>query len=174
MMKHTRKFIKKHRKNITKMLLGVLLVGILWGGYGLVHRILEKREVSKVSDRLTRTIFLQGRPYKVVVSHTDEMRQQGLSNTLTIPHDGMLFVFPEEEFAGFWMEDMNYSIDIVWMDADSKIVDITKEVSPKTYPKVFYPTEPVKYVLEFPGGFSDSIGIQVGSRIDLGPKIEVQ
>ena len=174
MKKHTRQFIRKHRKNITKVLLGVLLVGIFWGGYTLVHRIVEGREVSKINDRLTRTISFQGRPYKVVVSHTDEMRQQGLSNTLTMPHDGMLFVFPEEEFAGFWMEDMNYSIDIVWMDADSKIIDITKDISPKTYPKVFYPTAPVKYVLEFPGGFADSIGIQVGSRIDLGPEVAAQ
>jgi uncharacterized membrane protein (UPF0127 family) len=174
MKKYTKRLIKKYKKSLSKILIGVFFVVILFGGYSVYHFFVEKHEVSKIADRMTRTIFLNGRPYTVVVSHTDALRQQGLSGTRTVPHDGMLFVFPEEEFAGFWMQDMNYAIDIVWMDSDSQIVDITREVSPKTYPKVFYPKEPVKYVLEFPEGFAEAIGLQINSRIDLGSEIVAQ
>jgi uncharacterized membrane protein (UPF0127 family) len=50
------------------------------------------------------------------------------------------------------MKDMNFAIDIVWIDENFRVVDVDKEVSPETFPQVLYPDQAVGYVLELPGG----------------------
>lgn len=84
---------------------------------------------------------------------TDESRQIGLSNRICIPEKtGMLFVFDQAGIHGIWMKDMNFPIDIVWLDSTKKIIHIEENVDPNTYPNVFYPSTPAKYVLEISSG----------------------
>ncbi len=102
------------------------------------------------------------------VADTEALRAQGLSWSKPLaPNEGMLFVFPEDGFYGFWMKDMLFSIDILWLDRDYRIVDVRTQASPESYPEVFTPSTPARYVLELQSGFFELHGIKKGDRLGL-------
>jgi hypothetical protein len=74
----------------------------------------------------------------------------------------MLFVFDKEGYYGFWMKEMNFPIDIAWLDKDKKITLIEKNVLPETYPQIFNPKSKNLYVLETKAGFFEKFGIKIG------------
>jgi uncharacterized membrane protein (UPF0127 family) len=79
----------------------------------------------------------------------------------------MLFVFPFYETCGFWMKEMLAPIDIVWLDDDGTILGIEHEVSPQTFPKMFYPPVPVRLVMEVRAGEAHTRGWSVGGKAPL-------
>ncbi len=78
---------------------------------------------------------------------------------------GMLFIFPELGRQSFWMKDMLFPIDIIWVDADKKVVGIASDVLPETYPETFAPPSEIKYVLELNSGGAASYGIATGTQL---------
>lgn len=102
------------------------------------------------------------------IVETQAAREQGLSGRADIPHNyGMLFVFPEPGRYGMWMKDMKTSIDIVWVDAEKKIIGIERNVSPDTFPHTFYPVTPVAYVIETRAGEAALLRWEVGEHLVL-------
>jgi uncharacterized membrane protein (UPF0127 family) len=102
------------------------------------------------------------------VSNTNALRTLGLSGRMSLGENkGMLFVFDTPTNGGFWMKDMNFSLDMIWADG-GRIVSIEKSVSPNTYPTVFYPTSPTRFVLELPAGFCDAHNLKVGDFFSTG------
>ena len=77
----------------------------------------------------------------------------------------MIFEFPEEDFHSFWMKDMKFPIDIAWLDKNKKIIHIEKDVSPKTYPKIFNPAVLSLYALEISSGFLNKNNIKIGDFV---------
>ncbi len=104
----------------------------------------------------------------IEIADTNVKREQGLSGRTDISDEyGMLFVFPKAERYGFWMKDMHFAIDIIWVSEEGSIVGITENVSPETYPAVFYPPSPVPYVLEVRGGLSEKRGWATSTVLNL-------
>lgn len=104
----------------------------------------------------------------VSVADTDEERQLGLSDTTNLPTDVVkLFIFETENTWSFWMKDMSYAIDIVWLNAAGEVVYVIESVSPDTYPSSFSPSVPAKYVIETNAGQSAQIGLKVGEKINI-------
>jgi uncharacterized membrane protein (UPF0127 family) len=102
-----------------------------------------------------------------VASSTIDL-EKGLSGVESLDENtGMLFVFDKEDKYGFWMKDMKISIDIIWLDSLKKVIYIEKNVSPDTYPKVFFPPENSLYVLELKPGFTDENNILVGNILNI-------
>jgi uncharacterized membrane protein (UPF0127 family) len=115
------------------------------------------------------TIKLGDTSIKVEVADTDAARTQGLSDRTSLANDsGMLFVFDPPQMPGFWMKDMNFALDMIWVGVDNSIIKIDKEVATSTYPNAFFPPNPVKYVIELPAGFSDGNSIKVGENFSIG------
>ncbi len=115
-----------------------------------------------------REVKLGNTTIQVDISDTPALREQGLSGRTSLAeNEGMLFIFEKSGSYGFWMKDMNFSIDIVWINDKNQVVGVDKSVSPGTYPQVFYPLVPVKYVLELPAGFSEAHNIKVGTAFSL-------
>lgn len=99
---------------------------------------------------------------------TPTRREIGLSGRLSLPDgEGMLFVFPESDRYGFWMPDMHFAIDIMWLDADWHVVYIQENATPESYPAVFTPDTPARYVLEVPSGFAKQYGVEKGSQVRI-------
>jgi uncharacterized protein len=106
--------------------------------------------------------------FSALVSDTLELRARGLSGRLGLDEDeAMLFVFDKPEAAGFWMKDMLFSIDIVWIDENYRIISIASDVSPKTFPNTFFPKSAAKYVLEFSAGTTKRLGIKEGDFVSI-------
>ena len=95
-------------------------------------------------------------------------RVKGLSGRPTLAdNEGLFFVFPHDSRHGIWMKDMRFAIDIIWLDHNLRIVDIAREVSPETFPKVFEPKGDSRYVLEVPHGFSDLASITINTQVHI-------
>ncbi len=119
-------------------------------------------------DYGSRTVQLSGKTIKVMVADTPELLAKGLGGrTGLAPNEGMLFVFDTEAKHRFWMKDMLFPIDILWLSHTGEVIDIRKSVSPDTYPTVFEPQAPARYVLELPSGFSESNKIKIGDTTAL-------
>lgn len=114
------------------------------------------------------TIKVGNGTFAVKVADTDPERVQGLSKTPSLaPNEGMLFIFDQPNYWPIWMKDMNYPIDIVWLDANKKVVTVNHGISPSTYPDVFMSVEPAMYALEIPAGEADNNGISYGQTADF-------
>ena len=51
------------------------------------------------------------------------------------------------------MKEMNFPIDIIWLDDNWRVIDLTKNISEKDFPKIYQPRLPARYVLEVNAGF---------------------
>lgn len=112
------------------------------------------------------TVTIGKTTIQVEVASTAAERQRGLSGRASLQSGhGMLFVFAQPSADGFWMKDMHVSLDIIWADQNGVITTIEQHLSPDTYPRVFYPASPARYVLEVPAGFAASHGIAVGGKL---------
>lgn len=117
---------------------------------------------------MARTIEIGGILLRVEIVDTDVLRAQGLSGHAPLgDREGMLFIFDTDGRYSFWMKDMLFAIDILWLDAAGKVMHIAKEVSSDTYPASFTPHSPARYVLEVPAGFADQHDIQIGTTANL-------
>ena len=79
---------------------------------------------------------------------------------------GMLFVHPKEDNYAYWMYQTRIPLDIIWMDHDRRIVEISANTPPcKTEasqcPK-YGGTEKSSFVLEINGGAAAKYGLKVG------------
>ena len=91
---------------------------------------------------------------------------KGLSGRKCIAENwGMLFSFTEAGDYKFWMKDMKFPIDIVWIDENFKIVDIDRNIKPETYPEAFTSPLPSTYVLEIGAGLSEKYGLVPESTV---------
>ncbi len=107
-------------------------------------------------------------PIRFEVVTTSAEQQLGLSNRAVVPDNyAMLFAFPTDGDYGFWMIDMLVPLDMIWLSDSGVILKIDADVSPATYPDVFYPPQPVKYVLETRAGFAAERGWVVGTKVAL-------
>jgi uncharacterized membrane protein (UPF0127 family) len=104
--------------------------------------------------------------FKAQVARTNEARAQGLSNTATLRSDqAMIMVYGKDDEWAVWMKDMNYPIDIVWLDKDKKVVHIVKNAPPESYPyEQFTPKKEARYVLELPAGTVGNKSIVIGGQ----------
>jgi hypothetical protein len=97
---------------------------------------------------------------------TDKARQNGLSGREALPDDGgMLLVFEKPSRHCFWMKDMKFSLDILWFDANYKLVHLAENVAPETYPESFCPSTDAQYVVELPAGSAKTLQLAIGSSI---------
>ena len=106
---------------------------------------------------------------RVEVARTDEERSAGLGGRESLRTDeGMLFVFDKQGFYVFWMKDMLFPLDIVWINKDKKIVDVITDVQPETYPDFEYVNDFLATsVLEVNAGFFEKHGLKLGDTVEF-------
>lgn len=103
---------------------------------------------------------------EVVTSLEDQKR--GLSNRDSLDYDtGMLFLYKDSKIRSFWMKEMKFSIDIIWIDENNTIIGIEENISPDSYPKKFISPKPIPFALELVGGWSREHGISVGEEVEF-------
>ncbi|OGI72922.1 hypothetical protein A3D42_01605 [Candidatus Nomurabacteria bacterium RIFCSPHIGHO2_02_FULL_41_18] len=113
-------------------------------------------------------VGVAGQNIKVELARTPEVQARGLSGRESLKeNEGMLFVFDNLGRHGFWMKDMNFPIDIIWISEDKKVVYIKKDAKPHSYPEIFAPDEDALYALEVVFGFSDKYGLKEGDSVEF-------
>lgn len=104
---------------------------------------------------------------KVEIADTPEKKIKGLSNRESLATtSGMLFVFEDSNYRNFWMKEMKFPIDIIWIN-NSIVVGIDKNAPTPTIDSipVFKSPRPIDAVLEVNANITDSYGIKEGDVI---------
>lgn len=105
----------------------------------------------------------------VEIANKPELWSFGLMYREDIPWEyGMLFVFPSDEFGGFWMKNTLIPLDIAFIDSSKTIFNIQRMV-PCTDDNcpIYYSPKPYRYALEVKAGFFEKFGFREGSKIQL-------
>ncbi len=105
------------------------------------------------------------------ISATAEQRIKGLSvRDALAENEAMLFVFDAEGEHKFWMKDMKFPIDIIWISSDKIVVDIEQNLQPCDLGLLCATYEPEGdslYVLETVGGFAGKYRIVKGTPVEF-------
>jgi uncharacterized membrane protein (UPF0127 family) len=110
--------------------------------------------------------------YAAEVASSAYSRALGLSGRASLPPStAMLFDLGSEREASFWMREMRFALDMVWMRADWSIVAVTHDVpppapgTPEADLPLYGPGEPVRFVLEVRAGEAAIQGIAPGGQL---------
>ncbi|MDP6331838.1 MAG: DUF192 domain-containing protein [SAR324 cluster bacterium] len=102
---------------------------------------------------------------RVEVADTSRKRSLGLGKRTELKKDwGMLFVFENSKKHRFWMKDMQFDLDIIWLD-NYRIVHILRNVQPAISgekPTIMEPPKPANFVLEIASGRASELGLKQG------------
>ena len=115
-------------------------------------------------------VVLRGERFSVEIADTPDAQRLGLMFRESMPDDrGMLFIFDGEAQRGFWMKNTKISLDILYFDADRKLVYLHEDVPPCTTPECpsYASHHPSKYVLELNAGVSKRLGVQRGDVMEI-------
>jgi hypothetical protein len=113
--------------------------------------------------------YPNGTTIEVEIADTPETRERGLSFRRSLQEGrGMLFVLPEVSRPIFWMKNMKFPIDILWL-RDGVIVDVIKEAPPygDLPPIQYLPEADADTVLEIPAGSFDRNQLKLGDHLDI-------
>jgi hypothetical protein len=104
---------------------------------------------------------------EVEVAATPEARTRGMMwRTELAAGKGMLFLFPQEEVQSFWMRNTLIPLDMIFINTSMKVVGIVERAEPRTLTARTVGI-PSQYVLEVPGGWSQSVGVTKGSTAEF-------
>ncbi len=138
-----------------RLIIGIVAISVIAGGF-----LYERAQESGAH------VSLDGKRYSLLVARTDAEREQGLSGRANLPaKTGMIFEFDTPGTYCFWMKDMHFNIDMVWLDSSSKVIKTQQNAIPESYPSMFCPPTDASWVLELPAGTVKVRHIDVGGQL---------
>jgi uncharacterized membrane protein (UPF0127 family) len=173
-MKIFDRFNKQHHVSAILIALCVLIIGIIYFAVPGQSPFPEEKTVEydlelldlgvqvpqvEIDDRVKFEVFIADEPHE---------QTRGLSGRDRLEeYQGMLFFMNEIKHHTFWMKDMKFDIDIIWIK-DHYVVDVDRNVSsaPHRQLDLQTPLEPANIVLEVNAGLAERYGIDVGDYIE--------
>jgi uncharacterized membrane protein (UPF0127 family) len=158
----------RHLLFIILSILLILGLGILWYTRYTKNATTPPFTESTSSSRSPSSLMLAGKIFSIEIARSQESHVKGLSGRTSLAEGtGMLFWFTRDANYPFWMPDMHFAIDILWIDKDWQVVHIEEGVSPESYPATFTSPTLARYVLELPAGTVERIGAKIGEKVLL-------
>lgn len=121
-------------------------------------------------------VEVAGHRYTVEVAKDDAARARGLMFRDSMPETrGMLFIHDREEPQAYWMKNTRIALDILYFDAQRRLVSQQRDVPPCSAGNACppYPSNaPALYVLELNAGQAKTIGLQDGEELKLSPDLQ--
>ena len=132
----------------------------------------SKPTIPIVHETNQSTVTIGAAVYKVKIADDNLTRGKGLSGQINLPDDhGMLFIFDNPAIQTFWMKDMLFPIDIVWISDTCLVAGITPNIpiplestAINELPR-YQSGSPVKYVLEIAQGQAKVWDIKIGDPV---------
>ena len=147
------------RYNVKKILLITILLGVLIVGSSIIF----------YGPNNFKKIRVSGITIVVELADTFPRQMKGLMFRENLPDNmGMLFIFDNDDFHSVWMMNMMISLDVIWLDSETKVVDIARNIQPcQGYCSEHKPSEKSRYFLEINSGFADKYGIKIGDQVQI-------
>ncbi len=143
------------------LIVSIAIITMLIGG------IAVSNQFKKIPSSFVQGVF-SGRILDIEIANTPKEREQGLSGRPGLgEREGMLFVFEQSDTYQFWMKNMHFPLDIIWLNHKKEIIDISENISPSSYPETVSPTMPARYVLEVNAGLSRAWHLRRGDVLSI-------
>ena len=156
----------------TQALVPIAAAAVIVGVIGLMSIPSDSKLESVEFPR--GTIKVDDVVLEVQIADDESKRIRGLMFQDPLPYDqGMIFVFDEPGVYSLWMLNMQFALDMIWIDADGNVVHIEQDIPPCETPteimacQSIVPSGEAMYILEVTAGFVDQFGITKDSKIDL-------
>jgi|SRR3989344_2990061 len=121
-------------------------------------------------SRIESKVCFKGKCFDTEIADSEEERSMGLMfrDNLDL-NKGMLFVFDEEDKYPFWMKNMKFPVDIIWINEGNEIVYMHKNtpLCPENVCFSIIPNKEAKYVLEINSGIADKINLNIGDKAEI-------
>jgi len=147
----------------------LLVVAVLVAAFAWVYKngLLDFKALSTYKEG---EVSIRGEQFRVEVADTPTKREVGLGGKEPLEqNEGMLFIFETLRSRSFWMRDVTFPIDIIWIAEESVVgfdIDVQPEPGVPLHKLTHYRSiEPVDMVLEVPAGTVDRIGIIAGDSV---------
>src|SRR3990167_28355 len=102
--------------NKSVIILFVILIFSLLA-YILLNRASQTETFLSQETKQHEKLEIAGKTIKIEVAQTPEQLAKGLGGRVSFPKDqGMLFLFGRKDFYSFWMKNMRFSLDFIWID----------------------------------------------------------
>ncbi len=115
----------------------------------------------------TKTVYISGKELTLEVADNDVLRSKGLMFRESLPDNvGMLFIFPQKRKAYFWMKNMKFNLDIIFL-TKNKTVKILKDVPYcANEPCPIYSSDYLTdSVIEVNSGFCNKNNVTIGTEV---------
>ncbi len=113
------------------------------------------------------TVLINNTEFKVKIADNKLEWSTGLMDTIELEEkEGMLFIFPDKEKRSFWMKNMNFPIDLLWIQ-DGIIVGMEKNMIPDDGIKYYNSINEVNMVLELNTGDIDKYNLEINNIINI-------
>lgn len=142
---------------IFTLILGVLIILII--AFVLVINLLPKTPRAEIN----------GHVFSLDVAETSQEQELGLAKYKSIALDhGMIFIFDRPDYYSFWMKDMKFPIDIIFIRSN-KVVDLFNKVpvSPDENLPVYITRTKADKVLEINAGLANKYNIKIGTLVKI-------
>lgn len=154
-----------------------VLIFLLAGGTFIAQKYLQNRDfggqvgtsTATVAPSKIPTATINNRKFNLEIARTPIEKEIGLSTKEKLDENaGMLFPFESPSYYSFWMKDMKFPIDIIYIK-EGRIITIHKNVRPPASanetPRIYNSTDPADTVLEINAGLSEKYNFKVGDIV---------
>ena len=146
----------------------IVIIFILIISFLLINK--NNNSVNNFDIKNTKYVKIGGEIIKVDLALTSTDQENGLSFRENLKNDeGMLFIFDNVGTYPFWMKDMSFPIDIIWIGEDFRVIFIKENATPESFPEIFSPNKNSKYVLEVNALFSQKKNLKEGDKVEFLP-----
>lgn len=158
--------VRFSQKNLGLKLSGLLLIIGLTGFYYLTKQPPTPQNI--IDQYQTAVINLANDNLTAELATSTNQQIIGLSGRPKLPtNQVMLFVYPRADYYGLWMKEMNFPIDVIWLNKQQQIIDQRENLEPETWPEIFRPRLPASLVLELPAGSIQKYQTTIGQKLKI-------
>ena len=127
---------------------------------------------SPTADYRKVNVTVNGVQLLADVAATSDQRSKGLAVKDSLAeNESMLFYFPKANEYSFWMKDMKFPIDIIWLDTNRTVFHIEHSLEPCGPDEcpLYKPDGKAQYVLETVAGFSQKYNVTENTVVEFDP-----
>ncbi|OGE86608.1 MAG: hypothetical protein A3J48_01550 [Candidatus Doudnabacteria bacterium RIFCSPHIGHO2_02_FULL_46_11] len=151
-----------------KTIAGLTIILLLFFSFSYYKNMSQDQEI------ISQGLLFGSVALDIELAKTETEKFQGLSGRKSFPEKtGMLFIYDSPGYYSFWMKDMHFSIDIVWLDGNWQVVDIVEHVTPETFPRSSHPKEKAVYALEVNAGLVAKNAWQIGQSLRPSDELKI-
>jgi uncharacterized protein len=151
-----------------KILLTFILLLLIVGGLYLTQRYMNDGGTISFFKK-TPVVTIGKYSFKVSVAASQKELEIGLSETKSLAENrGMIFLFKKPDYYSFWMKNMKFPIDIIYINEDTIVTIENNAVPPKSkdeIPVIYTPSKPSNKVLEIKAGLSKKYNFKNGDKV---------